>query len=667
MAQAHSEICLIAPTDILARRAAAIIRQRGLSIPVHTAVLEDAAEWAREMMERGTWIFISRGVTRELIQRTLHTPVVNIPVAASDYIPAIQQVQNVRGPIAFFSYEPPSDELKTICYLMNIQMRHYQFSDTASCRACVRQAVADGAAWGIGGIVSAGYAKEVGLPYVLVESSDTAVSQAIENACQLCELQRENARKQEALQIQLERYQNILNYTHDAIIAVDAQGRVEVTNRVAERMLDPALAPFIGKPIGQVLPNTHMTAVLRSGTMETDQLMTIGSTLVSTNRVPIIVNDKVQGVVATFQDIKSIQSAERNVRIKLHEKGLLAKYQLSDIVGNSPALLAAKEMAQRFADAPFTVMLYGETGTGKEMFAQSIHNASPRRDGPFVAVNCTALSKSLLESELFGYADSSFTGAKRGGKPDLFELAHGGTIFLDEIGELPLEFQAQFLRVLQEKEIRRVGGDTVIPVDIRVIGATNRDLMRGVEEGTFRRDLYYRLNVLTVNIPPLRDREDDFLQIADSIYSRIVPHRTPEDCRSFRRILERYRGYTWPGNVRELTNLVGRIYLLQKQALPGEKILDLLSRMTPQDQPPAGVGGEDLADVELAHIRSVLARNGGNITRTARELRISRATLYRKLKRDRPHQSYQNKTVYRTVMMHPVRYTVFSLSLLCHW
>ncbi len=634
MAQAHSEICFIAPTDILARRAAAIIRQRGLSIPVHTAVLEDAAEWAREMMERGTWIFISRGVTRELIQRTLHTPVVNIPVAASDYIPAIQQVQNVRSPIAFFSYEPPSDELKTICYLMNIQMRHYQFSDTASYRACVRQAVADGAAWGIGGIVSAGYAKEVGLPYVLVESSDTAVSQAIENACQLCELQRENARKQEALQIQLERYQNILNYTHDAIIAVDAQGRVEVTNRVAERMLDPALAPFIGKPIGQVLPNTHMTAVLRSGTMETDQLMTIGSTLVSTNRVPIIVNDKVQGVVATFQDIKSIQSAERNVRIKLHEKGLLAKYQLSDIVGNSPALLAAKEMAQRFADAPFTVMLYGETGTGKEVFAQSIHNASPRRDGPFVAVNCTALSKSLLESELFGYADSSFTGAKRGGKPDLFELAHGGTVFLDEIGELPLEFQAQFLRVLQEKDIRRVGGDTVIPVDIRVIGATNRDLMRGVEEGTFRRDLYYRLNVLTVNIPPLRDREDDFLQIADSIYSRIVPHRTPEDCRSFRRILERYRGYTWPGNVRELTNLVERIYLLQKQALPGEKILDLLSRMTPQDQPPAGVGGEDLADVELAHIRSVLARNGGNITRTARELRISRATLYRKLKRD---------------------------------
>ena len=168
MTQPRSEICFIAPTDTLARRAAAIIRQRGLSIPVHTAVLEEAAEWAREMMTQGTWLFISRGVTRKLIQHTLHTTVVTIPVVPSDYIPAIQQVQDVRGPIAFFAYEPPSDELKTICYLMNIQMRHYQFSDTASCRACVQQAVVDGAVWGIGGIVSAGYAKEAGLPLSLI-------------------------------------------------------------------------------------------------------------------------------------------------------------------------------------------------------------------------------------------------------------------------------------------------------------------------------------------------------------------------------------------------------------------------------------------------------------------------------------------------------------------
>ena len=194
-------------------------------------------------------------------------------------------------------------------------------------------------------------------------------------------------------------------------------------------------------------------------------------------------------------------------------------------------------------------MLYGETGTGKEMFAQSIHNASPRRDGPFVAINCTALNRNLLESELFGYADSSFTGARRGGKAGLFETAHGGTVFLDEIGELPLEFQAPLLRVLQEKEVRRVGDDTVIPVDIRIIGATNRNLLQLVEEGKFRRDLYYRLNVLSVLVPPLRERGDDYLEIARCIYERVLPQHTEEEETVFLRVLDRCRSYAWPGTV----------------------------------------------------------------------------------------------------------------------
>lgn len=206
-----------------------------------------------------------------------------------------------------------------------------------------------------------------------------------------------------------------------------------------------------------MLANTRLTNVLQTGEAEIGQIMNIHGTLVSTNRVPIRVGGQVKGVVATFQDIKTLQTTERNIQIKLHEKGLVAKYHFSDILGTSPAILEAKKLSTLFADSQLTVMLYGETGTGKEMFAQSIHNASPRQGGPFVAVNCTALNRDLMESELFGYADSSFTGARKGGKAGLFETAHGGTIFLDEIGELPLEFQAPLLRVLQEKEIRRVG------------------------------------------------------------------------------------------------------------------------------------------------------------------------------------------------------------------
>ena len=507
MTERHPKICLISPTEDLARRAKKLVARRGMDVRVEVAELEAAVSLARRLLAEDDYLFISRRGTRDLLRKSLKIQVVNIPGEASDYIPAIQQLRGEQGLIAFFSFEKDiSNELRTICYLLHLKMKHYCFSDSLSCQAAVQQAVADGAAWGLGGVVSERFAKHCDLAYLRVESSDASILHALDTAQQLYITQQENARQQEQLQIQLERYQNILDYTHDAIIAIDEKGRISTTNQIAEQMLQPAQPPFVGRPVEEVLPNTHMTNVLHTGEAEIGQMMNIHGTLVSTNRVPIRVGGQVKGVVATFQDIKTLQTAERNIRIKLHEKGLVAKYRFSDILGRSPAIRDAKRLSENFADAQFTVMLYGETGTGKEMFAQSIHNASPRRDGPFVAINCTALNRNLLESELFGYADSSFTGARRGGKAGLFETAHGGTVFLDEIGELPLEFQAPLLRVLQEKEVRRVGDDTVIPVDIRIIGATNRNLLQLVEEGKFRRDLYYRLNVLSVLVPPLRER-----------------------------------------------------------------------------------------------------------------------------------------------------------------
>lgn len=452
MTERSPKICLISPTENLARRAKPLIMRRGMDVRVEVAELEAAVSLAKLLLTQNDYLFISRRGTRDLLRKSLNIQVVNIPGEASDYIPAIQQLRHERGLIAFFSFEEEiSNELRTICYLLDLKMKHYCFSDSLSCQSAVQQAVADGAAWGLGGVVSERFAKLYDLPYLRVESSDTSILHALDTAQQLYVTQQENARQQEQLQIQLERYQNILDYTHDAIIAIDENGRISTTNQIAEQMLRPAHPPFAGRPIEEVLPNTHLTGVLQTGEAEIGQMMNIHGTLVSTNRVPIRVGGQVKGVVATFQDIKTLRTAERNIRIKLHEKGLVAKYRFSDILGQSPAILEAKRLSENFADSQFTVMLYGETGTGKEMFAQSIHNASPRRDGPFVAINCTALNRNLLESELFGYADSSFTGARRGGKAGLFETAHGGTIFLDEIGELPLEFQAPLLRVLQEK------------------------------------------------------------------------------------------------------------------------------------------------------------------------------------------------------------------------
>ena len=633
MTERHPKICLISPTEDLARRAKKLVARRGMDVRVQVAELEAAVSLARRLLAEDDYLFISRRGTRDLLRKSLKIQVVNIPGEASDYIPAIQQLRGEQGLIAFFSFEEDiSNELRTICYLLHLKMKHYCFSDSLSCQAAVQQAVADGAAWGLGGVVSERFAKHCDLAYLRVESSDASILHALDTAQQLYITQQENARQQEQLQIQLERYQNILDYTHDAIIAIDEKGRISTTNQIAEQMLQPAQPPFVGRPVEEVLPNTHMTNVLHTGEAEIGQMMNIHGTLVSTNRVPIRVGGQVKGVVATFQDIKTLQTAERNIRIKLHEKGLVAKYRFSDILGRSPAIRDAKRLSENFADAQFTVMLYGETGTGKEMFAQSIHNASPRRDGPFVAINCTALNRNLLESELFGYADSSFTGARRGGKAGLFETAHGGTVFLDEIGELPLEFQAPLLRVLQEKEVRRVGDDTVIPVDIRIIGATNRNLLQLVEEGKFRRDLYYRLNVLSVLVPPLRERGDDYLEIARCIYERVLPQHTEEEETVFLRVLDRCRSYAWPGNVRELTNLVERVSLLLHRGSREEEVVQLLNVQW-QETPPAAplVPGSAPALLDREAVQEALRRNGGNLSRTAKTLGVSRSTLYRRL------------------------------------
>jgi len=294
---------------------------------------------------------------------------------------------------------------------------------------------------------------------------------------------------------------------------------------------------------------------------EIAQIVDINGNTFLTNSIPITVKDKIKGAVAIFTDIESIQKNEINVRKHLNKKGFVAKYKFSDILGNSDAILQTKELAESYAKTDFTVLITGESGVGKELFAQSIHNSSLRKTGPFVAINCSALNSNLLESELFGYERGSFTGARSEGKPGLFELAHNGTIFLDEIAEIPIEIQVKLLRVLQEKEIIRIGGEEIIPVDVRVIAATNKNLLKLVNEGHFREDLYYRLNVLSLEIPPLRERKEDI--------PVLIRYFCNELCQKYKisfeissRELDYLFDYSWPGNIRELRNFIHRLFAL---------------------------------------------------------------------------------------------------------
>lgn len=236
-------------------------------------------------------------------------------------------------------------------------------------------------------------------------------------------------------------------------------------------------------------------------------------------------------MVCTFADSGRIQRAEQRLRHQMRNKGFVARYDFENILTDDPAMLTLKSLAQTYAAANATVLIQGETGTGKELFAQGIHHASRRAEGPFVAINCAAIPESLLESELFGYEEGAFTGARRSGKAGMFELAHQGTLFLDEVGELPLPLQARLLRVLQEREVVRLGGTQVIPVDVRILCATHRDLDRSVAAGAFRQDLLYRLNVLSLNVPPLRERRGDITHLARYfLHQQLSDKRLTEQC-----------------------------------------------------------------------------------------------------------------------------------------
>jgi transcriptional regulator with PAS, ATPase and Fis domain len=264
------------------------------------------------------------------------------------------------------------------------------------------------------------------------------------------------------------------------------------------------------------------------------------------NKIPVI-GSKKNSHIYTFREIERIQKIEEHVRIKLAEKGYVTKYDYSDIWSKSEKFQALLDKARNFAKTEMNILITGESGTGKELFAHSIHRNSPRRDGPFVPVNFAGLSESLIESELFGYEDGAFTGAKRGGKIGLFEQAHGGTIFLDEIGDTPLNVQSRLLRVLQEKEVMRVSGSKIVPVNVRVIAATNKNLNEAIANNKFREDLYYRINTLAIKIPPLRDRKEDLIYIIN----KYLKSKYKIEKRMSQDVIDCILAYDWPGNIRD--------------------------------------------------------------------------------------------------------------------
>ncbi len=426
------------------------------------------------------------------------------------------------------------------------------------------------------------------------------------------------------------RFSNTLLETiSDGVLAVDSNGVINQLNSYGGKILgvDPKLS--IGKHISSVLKKpSAMLQVLSTGVEYRDHELLNEDTGKKVNQSVSPLRDdtgRTIGALAILRENKERQSGKRT-------GSLTAKYVFDDIIGESDAVALAKKWARIAAGSPSTVLLTGESGTGKELFAQAIHNGSARKDRAFIAINCAALPETLIESELFGYEEGSFTGSKKGGQAGKFELANGGTIFLDEVGDIPLYTQVKLLRVIQEKKISRIGSSGEINVDIRIIAATHKDLKEEVHRGNFRKDLYYRLNVITINIASLRERMDDIPLLAKHFIVKLSLKLGKKNISASDDFFDKLKTYSWPGNIRELENAIERgLNLLSDN---GVLVPELLLFDSPG---PAKIGErvnevKSLKEIERDAIVQALNLYKGNILKVSAKLGVGRNTLYRKIK-----------------------------------
>lgn len=446
--------------------------------------------------------------------------------------------------------------------------------------------------------------------------------------------------------------EGILNSSQDAISVCDENGIGILINPAYTRLIGLSEEDIIGKPaITDIVEgeSVHMRVIKTKKPVKEARLK-IGPRKkeVVASAAPIIVDGELRGSVGIIHDLTEIKRLNSELRqAKQIIRNLEAKYTFDDIIGNDEAMIKVIEKAKKAALTPATVLLRGESGTGKELFAHAIHNLSNRKYNQFVRVNCAAISENLLESELFGYEEGAFTGALKGGKVGFFEQAHGGTILLDEIGEIPLSTQVKLLRVLQEKEVIRVGGTNPINIDVRVIAATNAPLEKAIEEGTFREDLYYRLNVIPIQIPPLKKRSNDFYPLILHLIKKYNQEygRNVEDID--KTALEKLKSYDWPGNVRELQNIIGRsmINIKFNEIIIKEEHLPTLSYTNKEVEikdvdkyknydKKANKRLKDIMEqLEKEVIIEALSINKGNRTIAAKELGISVRNLYYKIEK----------------------------------
>jgi propionate catabolism operon transcriptional regulator len=596
---------------------------------------EEALETVRSLRAAGEVVdaLVGAGSNGAYLRDHADLPVVVVSASTIDALGALVQARKVSSRIGVVNFQRAVGGVEAAIELFTFEeivQLPYVTPEEA------RAHVADLAARGISVVIGPGpvceLAEQAGLVPILLYGSDS-ITEAVRQAAEIARIARQEAASRAQLQA-------LLDQLAAGVAAVDGAGRVVSFNPAMQRLLGVSAGEALGRPLSSVAPALGLDRILQTGAAEHDTVERLGSSVVVASRLPLRTRGAVTGAMLTCHDASLVERLDQRVRSQHRPRRLEARYSLDEILGDSPIMQEVRALARQYATTDATVLITGESGTGKEIVAQGIHGASRRARHPFVAINCAAFPESLLESELFGYEEGAFTGSRRGGRPGLFEAAHLGTLFLDEIGDLPVSLQTRLLRVLQERQVLRLGSNDPTPVDVRVVAATHRDLRRAIADGQFRSDLYFRLHILPLHLPALRERPGDVATLAAGLLRRALARHgvqgTP--ARVLAPVQNHLEAYDWPGNVRELENVLERLALLHAAGAPAHDDQDgRLRRVLPElFEPLHGAAGgtsrrEQRQAQELAHLKRVVEECGGNVSEAARRLGIGRSTVYRKL------------------------------------
>lgn len=593
-------------------------------------------------------IIVSRGYNAITLRKLYpDIPVVEIPITIMDVVLSAQKIQKAsidNEPIALLGIGNFSFQAQIASQLCNMSITPYKFGpDTIltdkSISLFIDELSSKGFKHVIGGIRMVNIANSKNLTSAFIECGYESIWLAIGEACHIAGIRRKERER-------AAHFQTILNHSHEGIISTDINNNIIHINSSACKILDTNVSSCIGNSIKNIIPDSKFVAMLNDKEDCSDELINIKNSKIILSKVGTTLGNEMIGNVITFQKISNVQNTEFKIRNKLYSKGLVAKYSFNHIIGSNASLTKTVDKAKIFAKAPSNVLIVGATGTGKELFAQSIHNYSNRKNGPFVAVNCAAIPENLMESEFLGYAPGAFTGASKEGKMGFFELAHEGTIFLDEVSEIPLNLQGKLLRVIQESEVMRIGYDKIIPINIRIICATNKDLKTLVKEGKFRDDLYYRLCVLQLQLPPLLDREQDVILLANHFISIYCSDFSKNNITLSSDAQNLLLHYSWDGNIRELRNICEQLVVLNKTGIiSAEEVSTILPITTAEEiKAPSKLSTvpstfsssnnffSDRKQYEKDLVINALKECNYNKTKAATLLGMNRTTLWKKLK-----------------------------------